>query len=427
MQFVKSQKLNDWMAMVVYIYGNTQNYAKSEYEIHSHLTEVIGAFGKLLFKKRSYEEALQFLPKMFVWAIALFGKVKGSKADIEEALLIKYPRVCSYCMNSPCQCWRGEKPLIDAKKISTLYYNNASAQQRRLNDFQLMFRRIYGISWGLDNPESSSSPLDDMRSIYTRIIEELSEMAEAMRFHHLYPSNFNNEMADYFAWWFALLSNFNRLYDDNRDILWAEDILWNAYPGYCLSCGLAPCDCRPGPVRELLSKPSLNDLASIDGLTQAENRNSFERTLHEMALKLYPVAMPISCVRIDVDDFKKINDEISHAAGDSALKTLVTVLRQKIRPRDRIFRVGGDEFAVLCQDLSSLEAEGMMQRVTDALRDKRIRGKNNKKEEEVEKIMTLSIGITTCSEISKLAEAFNNADEAAMKSKQEGKDRIIRQ
>jgi diguanylate cyclase (GGDEF)-like protein len=264
-----------------------------------------------------------------------------------------------------------------------------------------------------------------MRSIYTRLIEELSETAEAIRFHHLYPSNFSNELADYFAWWFALINNFNRLYDDGRGILLAEDILWNAYPGFCLECGLVPCDCRPGPVRELLSKPALNKLEFVDGLTQAENHNSFIQTIQEMVAKQFPVALPISCIRIDIDDFKEFNNEISHAAGDTALKTLVTVIRQKVRPRDRIFRVGGDEFAILCQDLSDAEAEGMMQRVAHSLEDKKIKGKNGKGED-IEKIIKLSIGIATCMDIEKIEEIFKLADDAAIESKQNGKNRITR-
>lgn len=427
MPFNKSQRLDIWSDMIGKIYDGTQNYSKSEYEILCHLTEVSGAFGKLLFKKHDYDGALEFLPKMLVWAITLFRKVKGATTLLEEAILIKYPGVCAYCLQAPCICWRTEKPHIDPEKVSVLYKNKTIALARSLDGFQMMFRKIYGESWGLDNPEKSPqiAPIESLRVSYIRLIEELSEAAEAIRFHHLYPSNFNNELADYFAWWFAITTNYHRLYNDDRDILFAEEILWNAYPGYCLACGLSPCDCRPGPVRELLSKPALNDLEFIDGLTQAENQYAYDNTLHEIAIRLYPVALPISCIRIDIDDFKKINNEISHNAGDSALKLLVTVLRQKIRPRDRIFRVGGDEFAIICQDLSSFETEGMMKRVADNLKDKKIKGKNSK-DEEIEKVITMSVGITTCIDISKLTEAFNQADLAAIRSKEEGKDRITR-
>jgi diguanylate cyclase (GGDEF)-like protein len=427
MHFTKAQKLNEWSAMMGRIYGDTQNYSKSEHEIHSHLTEVSGAFGKLLFKKNDYDGALEFLPKLFAWAIALFRKVKGPEADIEEALLIKYPRVCSYCMEAPCKCWFQEKPNVNVEQITRLFKLNAKTQRRSIDHFQMMFQSIYSESWELDPvTKEKISPKTSISIIYTRLIEELSEMAEAIRFNHLYPSNFNNELADYFAWWFALTCNFHLLYEDGRQMILAEELLWNSYPGFCLSCGLLPCDCRPGPVRELLSKPALSDLAFIDGLTQSENHASFNKTIDEMAKRFYPIALPIACIRIDVDDFKHFNNEMSHAAGDSALKNLTTTFRQKIRLRDRIFRVGnGDEFAILCQDLSDLEAEGMMLRVCEALKDKIVKGKNIEGKE-YEKTITISVGITMCRDVTKLSEAFNIADEAAIQSKREGKNRITR-
>ena len=59
------------------IYGLSQNYARTEFEIFAHLSEVTGAFGKFLFKLKQPERAKEFLPKMFGWAIALAKKVKA--------------------------------------------------------------------------------------------------------------------------------------------------------------------------------------------------------------------------------------------------------------------------------------------------------------------------------------------------------------
>lgn len=422
--FNKSQDLNKWSEMIGNIYDGTQNYSKSSFEIHSHLTEVTGAFGKMLFKKNDYETAIQFLPKMFVWAITLFRKVKAQNSDLQEALMIKFPRVCSYCLNAPCICWDKTKPEVNLSKAKDLFRKNYTAQDKSINGLQLMFRKIYGDSWGLDNNENGSKlqALDTLKSMYIRLFEELSEVAEAIRFKHLYPSNFDNELSDYLAWWFAIVTNFHRLYD-SKHIISAEDLIWSSYPSYCLSCGLQPCDCRPSPVRELLSKPSLNNLAYIDGLTQAENHSSYNELLNEIRSNNYPTVIPISCIRIDIDNFKLFNNEISHIAGDSALKLLVTTLRQKIRNRDRIFRVGGDEFAVICQDLSPLEAEGMMGRFAEYLKTKSIKGKNIKGEE-IEKIITLSIGISTCKNSEDIFVSFEHADLAAIESKENGKARI---
>jgi diguanylate cyclase (GGDEF)-like protein len=424
MPYERTQKLNAWARMLHEIYGNTQNYAKTAFELHSHLTEVTGACGKLLVKKGDAEAALEFLPKMFGWAVALFLKVTGSAGDLEQALLIKYPRACSYCLGNPCECWSREKSEIDDVRVRDLRYREAPKQDRSLNGFQMMFRSVYGASWGLDG-DIPGTPADHIRTIYTRMVEELAETAEAIRFHHLYPSNFNNEFSDYLAWWFALVTNMHRLIPDRIEPILAEDIVWPAYPGFCVSCGLIPCDCRPGPVRELLSKPSLNDLAYIDALTQAENRAGYDRALAEIGIGNRPAALPIACVRVDLDDFKLVNDEISHDAGDVALRHVVTSIRRKVRPRDKVFRVGGDEFAILCQDLSGLEAEGMMARVASAVREKPIRGARPDGTER-ERVITLSIGITECGRVEDLKDAFTRADHAAIRSKEAGKDRITR-
>src|SRR5437870_8507402 len=105
-------------------------------------------------------------------------------------ILRKFPGVCPYCRLQTCTCWKTGKPPLDEKALRKIYYSNASGQKRTVDDFQLMFRRIYEESWTAAEPESL------LRMIHTRLIEELAEVAEAIRFHHLYPSNFNNEIAD---------------------------------------------------------------------------------------------------------------------------------------------------------------------------------------------------------------------------------------
>jgi len=66
--------------------------------------------------------------------------------------------------------------------------------------------------------------------------------------------------------------------------------------------------------------------------------------------------------------FSRLIEELSELA--EALKHLVTTMRQKLRPRDRLYRVGGDEFAVVCPDLSSLEAKGAFERISLTLKQK---------------------------------------------------------
>src|SRR5713226_1316719 len=110
------------------IYGWSQNYARTEFEILAHLSEVTGAFGKFLFKLKQPERSKEFLPKMFGWAVALAVKVKADKVNVEELLLTKYPCVCPYCVSAPCKCVAGEKQPIDEARIRAAYFHQTPAQ-----------------------------------------------------------------------------------------------------------------------------------------------------------------------------------------------------------------------------------------------------------------------------------------------------------
>src|SRR5213595_2986668 len=122
MPFRASQPLNDWVLMLHALYGGSQNYAKTPYEIHAHLTEVCGLFGKHAFKRRDLQKAEEFLPKIFAWTVALFKKMHPGSSDLETIILRKCPTVCAYCLAKPCKCWAGEKPSINEERLRELYH-----------------------------------------------------------------------------------------------------------------------------------------------------------------------------------------------------------------------------------------------------------------------------------------------------------------
>ncbi len=422
-RYQAEQNLNDWVVMLDRIYGDTQNYAKSAFEIHAHLTEVTGAFGKHLFKKNDVPRARDFLPKIFAWAVALFRKVKPSDPNLEDIILRKFPTVCSYCLESPCKCWETQKPTIEEAKVRETFYSRAGAQRRSVNDYQMMFRRIYEESWLRKRKDPNTKAIDALRILHTRMIEELAEIAEAIRFYHLYPSNFENELADFIAWWFAIVSVLNRVTDESAAPILAESLLWTAYPGYCIDCQMIPCLCRPGPVRELMSKPAPGDSSRLDGLTLLHNQAAYLGDLNDISSGQKPVPAPMACVRVDVDSFKSINDSFGHNGGDAALRHLAGILSRKVRERDRLYRASGDEFAVLCSDFSVNEAQGMMSRIANELkRDPAIYTDSDGKSHEIK--ITLSVGIADAPTAANVKEAFDRADKAAYASKKAGKDRI---
>jgi hypothetical protein len=131
MRFTAKQSLNEWVTMLHEIYGLSQNYAKTPYEIHAHLTEVCGVFAKHLFKRKDAEKAREFLPKIFAWTTALLKTMHHDKADLENIILRKFPNACAYCLARPCSCWKGEKPTLDERRLRASYYQNARSMEEK--------------------------------------------------------------------------------------------------------------------------------------------------------------------------------------------------------------------------------------------------------------------------------------------------------
>lgn len=99
---------------------------------------------------------------------------------------------------------------------------------------------------------------------------------------------------------------------------------------------------------------------TLDPLTGAHSRSAFERDLEHEVARAGRYALPVSLLMMDIDGFKTINDTHGHPAGDRALQALVNRLRPLMRSTDRLYRVGGDEFAAilphtLCHGASLLE------------------------------------------------------------------------
>ena len=91
----------------------------------------------------------------------------------------------------------------------------------------------------------------------------------------------------------------------------------------------------------------MEQLALTDALTGCYNRRSFDLQLERDLHLATRMRQPISLVMIDLDYFKRINDQAGHNTGDTALRLLAEVLRTELRAVDTAVRLGGDEFAVI--------------------------------------------------------------------------------
>lgn len=119
--------------------------------------------------------------------------------------------------------------------------------------------------------------------------------------------------------------------------------------------------------RMLVQQRKIIALARSDALTGLGNRRAFDETLRDECTRARRSAQPLTLVYIDLDNFKRINDQLGHDAGDQVLCELAAAVRQVVREHiDRGFRLGGDEFALLLPGSSVTQAQAVVDRIRDA-------------------------------------------------------------
>ena len=108
-------------------------------------------------------------------------------------------------------------------------------------------------------------------------------------------------------------------------------------------------------------------LADHDPLTQLPNRRAFIRELESSLAEAADSGAPLAVMVLDLDGLKELNDRHGHATGDECLVRVGRLLQTELRPRDRAYRIGGDEFAILLPATTRPGAEDVRARLSDWL------------------------------------------------------------
>jgi diguanylate cyclase (GGDEF)-like protein/PAS domain S-box-containing protein len=164
----------------------------------------------------------------------------------------------------------------------------------------------------------------------------------------------------------------------------------------------------------------LERLATTDSLTGIANRNHFfaraEGELHRAAHH----RRPISALMIDIDHFKRVNDECGHAVGDIALRELARHCVRVLRAEDIIARYGGEEFVVLLPETDGPAARAVAERLREACAEVRLPSALGARR------LTVSIGAaSTLPGEMQIEPALARADAALYSAKAEGRDRVV--
>ena len=113
---------------------------------------------------------------------------------------------------------------------------------------------------------------------------------------------------------------------------------------------------------------SLYHLATHDSLTGLVNRSHFMECIEQALRRNQRASRHVGVVYVDLDGFKRINDRGGHSLGDRVLYAIAARLRHAVRSADMVARIGGDEFAVLCEGLGAAhQAEIVARRIATAL------------------------------------------------------------
>lgn len=116
-----------------------------------------------------------------------------------------------------------------------------------------------------------------------------------------------------------------------------------------------------------------NRRAKTDYLTGTANRRSLDEELERRIANLRP-GRELCGFLIDIDDFKKINDQSGHEAGDRALEDVASILQSSVRVNDQVARMGGDEFVILAEFGAPAPVEGLVRRIESAVENRNASG-----------------------------------------------------
>jgi diguanylate cyclase (GGDEF)-like protein len=166
----------------------------------------------------------------------------------------------------------------------------------------------------------------------------------------------------------------------------------------------------------------LHELATLDSLTGLLNRRAFLDRGEAEVVRCRRHGGPLACAMIDVDHFKRINDELGHAAGDAQLRQVGGLLRATLRAHDLPARLGGDEFVALMPETGLDGAVLLADRLRALVAERPV----TLPERAEPLAVTVSVGVAAAEGCNSLEELLARADAALLRAKRQGRDQVVR-
>ncbi|QSX40043.1 tetratricopeptide repeat-containing diguanylate cyclase [Shewanella cyperi] len=167
------------------------------------------------------------------------------------------------------------------------------------------------------------------------------------------------------------------------------------------------------------SQKRLRQLAEYDSLTGLFSRGHFSQVAQAAVSYAQVLGAPVSCILLDVDKFKRINDTLGHATGDWALQTVARVCRETCREHEVIGRIGGEEFCFVLSECSEENAAQLAESLRRALTEVDTSSSGH------DFNLSASFGVSSSNSSGyDLAVLMQNADRAMYDAKHSGRNKV---
>jgi diguanylate cyclase (GGDEF)-like protein len=160
----------------------------------------------------------------------------------------------------------------------------------------------------------------------------------------------------------------------------------------------------------------LERLATHDPLTGLPNHGAFHQRLREEVARATRHGQPLSVAILDLDHFKRINDQHGHQVGDSVLRELGRRLRAILREGELVARIGGEEFGWIL-NADGAEAVAAAERARHAIIDSPFAQVGD---------VTMSVGVCDLTSVADVHALYDRADQALYLAKKQGRNRTCR-
>jgi diguanylate cyclase (GGDEF)-like protein len=168
----------------------------------------------------------------------------------------------------------------------------------------------------------------------------------------------------------------------------------------------------------------LNKSAITDGLTKIYNHRYLHERLDQEIERSDRYHNPLTCLMLDIDDFKKVNDQFGHPFGDKVLIDIARLIRETVRRTDLVGRYGGEEFLVIMPQATAQEALPIAQRIVSVIAEHSFVFKGI-----VDMRTTVSAGLATYPSedhgVKSKSALLSAADQSLYKAKRSGKNKAV--